>query len=143
MGGRGRPVVGKVTAPAGFGGPIDWTYSHNSLIPRESPIQKLLRLGARQGTHISRGGCTIKLEADGSFRVEDVEAGTYDLLIVVNEPPRNPFAVGLGTEVLASARREVVVRPMAGDRSDEPMDLGAIPVAALKKQEAAPAARLD
>ena len=34
MGGTGRPVVGKVTAPAGFAGPIDWTFSNNSLIPK-------------------------------------------------------------------------------------------------------------
>jgi RNA polymerase sigma factor (sigma-70 family) len=140
-GGTGRPVVGKVTAPAGFAGAIDWTYSNNSLILRETPIQKLRRSVAPKGTRRSRGGCTIKLEADGSFRAEDVEAGTYDLLIVVNEPPRDPFGVGLGHDVLATARREVVVPPMPGDRSDEPLDLGAIPVTAVKKPEAAPAAR--
>jgi len=141
MGGTGRPVVGKVTLPAGFAGPIDWTYSNNSLIPRATLIQKLIRSVARNGTRLSRGGYTIKLEADGSFRVEDVEAGTYDLLIMVNEPPRDPFGIGLGHDVLATARRDLVVPPMPGDRSDEPLDLGAIPVTAVKKSEAARAAR--
>jgi protocatechuate 3,4-dioxygenase beta subunit len=141
IGGAGRPVVGKVTLPAGFAGPIDWTYSNSSLIPRVTLIQNLMRFGARKGTRLARGGYTIKLEADGSFRVEDVEAGTYDLLIMVNEPPRDPFGVGLGHDVLATARRELVVPPIAGGRSDEPLDLGAIPVTAVKKPEAAPAAR--
>ena len=39
MGGTGRPVIGKVTTPAEIAGPIDWTYSHNNLIPKETPIQ--------------------------------------------------------------------------------------------------------
>jgi RNA polymerase sigma factor (sigma-70 family) len=141
MGGTGRPVVGKVTVSAGFAGAIDWTYSLNSLIPKETPIQMLIRSVARKRTRLARGGCTIKLEADGSFRAEDVEAGTYDLLIMVNKPPRDPFGVGLGNDVLATARREVVVPPMTGDRSDEPLDLGAIPVTAVKNPEAPPAAR--
>ena len=38
----------------------------------------------------------MKLEHDGSFRVEDVEAGTYDLLINVTEPPLDPNTVGIG-----------------------------------------------
>ena len=70
-----------------------------------------------------------------------MEAGTYDLIIMVNEPPRDPFGVGLGHDVLATARREVVVPPMPGGRSDEPLDLGAIPAEAVKKPEAAPASR--
>ena len=69
------------------------------------------------------------------FRIEDVEAGTYDLLIVVNDPPRDPFRVGLATtRVLATARRKVVVPPIPGDRSDEPLDLGAIPLVPLEKK---------
>jgi RNA polymerase sigma factor (sigma-70 family) len=131
MGGKGRPVVGKVTAPPGFAGPIDWTYSRNNLIPKVTAVQKLLQLGGRQQTGPPGTGYTIKLEADGSFRVEDVEAGTYDLLVVVNEPPRNPFGVGIGHDVIATARREVVVPSMPGGRSDEPLDLGSIPTNAI------------
>ena len=142
MGGTGRPVVGKVTAPAGLAGPIDWTFSNNKLIPKLSPIQAaLVRSGLKKASHFASGGYTVKLEADGSFRVEDVEAGTYDLIIMVNEPPRDPFKVGFGQEVLATARREVVVPPMPGGRSDEPLDFGAIPLTAVKQPKAAPAAR--
>ena len=128
MGGTGRPIVGKVTVPAEFAGPIDWTYSQNNLNPRETAAQKLIRLAVKRGHRVARGFCTVKLEADGSFRVDDVDTGTYDLFIMVNEPPRDPFGVGIGHEMLATASREVVVSPMPGGRSDEPLDLGAIPV---------------
>ena len=131
-----------MTAPAGLAGPIDWSFSSNNLIPKVSPIQAaLFRSGLKKAPHLASGGYTVKLEAGGSFRVEDVEAGAYDFLIRVNEPPRDPFNVGLGQEVLATARLEVVVPPMTGGRSDEPLDLGAIPVTAVKRPEAAPAAR--
>jgi hypothetical protein len=140
IGGTGRPVVGKVTPPAGLAGPIDWTFSMNSLIPKVTPIQALIRSGLKKAPRFAAGGATVKLEADGSFRVDDVEAGTYDLIIMVNEPPRDPFRAGIGQDVIATARREVVVPAMPGGRSDEPLDLGSIPVTAVKK-EAAPAAR--
>jgi hypothetical protein len=52
-----------------------------------------------------------------------VEAGTYDLRIVVREGR----AGLLGGEALATARREVVVPEMTGGRSDDPLDLGEIP----------------
>jgi RNA polymerase sigma factor (sigma-70 family) len=141
IGGTGRPVIGKVTAPAGLAGPIDWTFSNNSLIPKVTPIQAaLVRSGLTKAPRVAAGGATVKLEADGSFRVEDVEAGSYDLIIMVNEPPKDPFGVGIGREVIATARREVVVPAMPGGRSDEPLDLGSFPVTAVK-DEAAPAAR--
>jgi hypothetical protein len=44
-------------------------------------------------------------------------------------------------ETIATARREVVVPPMLGGRSDDPLDLGAIPVTAVTQPAAAPAAR--
>ncbi len=140
VGGTGRPVVGKVKAPAGLAGPIDWTFSSNNLIPKVPPIPAALILsGLRKAPRLAGGGYTVKLEADGSFRVEDVEAGTYDFLIVVNEPPSDPFKVGLGQEVLATARLEVVVPAMPGGRSDDPLDLGTVPVTAVKKPQSASA----
>ena len=68
-----------MTAPAGLAGPIDWTFSRNNLIPKVTPLQAaMLPFRAQEGPHLASGGYTVKLEADGSFRVEDVEAGTYD-----------------------------------------------------------------
>jgi hypothetical protein len=62
-----------------------------------------------------------------------VEAGKYDLIFMINEPPRDPHQVGLGRDLLATARREVVVPEMAGGRSDEPLDIGTITVAVAKE----------
>jgi RNA polymerase sigma factor (sigma-70 family) len=132
IGGTGRPITGKVAAPATFAGSVDWTFSQNSLIPRDTMIQKLVGSSAKKKHRLSRAGCTVKLEADGSFRVEDVEAGTYDLVILVQEPPRDPIGVGLGRNMLATARRDVVVPAIPGGRSDEPLDLGTIEVTAVK-----------
>ncbi len=142
LGGTGRPVIGKVTAPGELAGPIDWTYSHNNLIPKQTALEAMLsRAGIQKAPRLSTGGCTVKLEADGSFRADDVEAGTYDLIIVVNEPPRDPYRPGIGNDLLATARREVVVPAMSGGRSDEPIDLGAIQATAIKKPAATPASR--
>jgi RNA polymerase sigma factor (sigma-70 family) len=132
IGGTGRPIVGKVAAPAGFAGSIDWTCSQNSLVPKVTASQKLRQLGWRSEALPSGTGYTVKLEADGSLRVEDVVAGTYDLRIVVREAPRNPYGLGLGESVIATASREVVVPAMPGGRSDEPLDLGVIPVKAAE-----------
>ena len=72
------------------------------------------------------------LGRDGSFRIEDVEAGTYDLVIVVDEPPHNPQD-SPSHKALGTARREVIVPEMPGGRSDEPLDLGTIPLVPVKK----------
>jgi hypothetical protein len=141
VGGTGRPVIGKVTAPAGLAGSIDWTFSSNNLVPKVSPNEAArFRSGLEKATHLASGGYTVKLEADGSFRVEDVDAGAYEFRIMVNEPPRDPFKAGFDHAALARARLEVVVPPMPGGRSDEPLDLGAIKVTAVKQPEEAPGA---
>jgi RNA polymerase sigma factor (sigma-70 family) len=139
LGGTGRPVVGKLAAPAGFPGPIDWMFSFNHLRPTETAARKLLSVaGLSRGPRRAPGGVTVKLEADGSFRIEDVEAGTYELFFRINDPPRDPHQVGFGRDLLATARREVVVPEMPGGRSDEPLDLGSIVVEVAKKPAAAP-----
>jgi hypothetical protein len=89
-----------------------------------------------------RGGgetFTFKVEPDGSFRIEDIEADSYELQLRMNNRPVDPSEGPLGTQTIATARREVVVPPMPGGRSDEPLDLGTIPVTVVAKREAAPA----
>jgi RNA polymerase sigma factor (sigma-70 family) len=133
LGGAGRSVVGKVAAPAGSAAPIDWTFSLNTLM-RKEPTQEesLARALAGKKPSRIREGSTVKLEADGTFRIEDVEAGTYDLIFIVNRPPRDPSGMTIGNEAIATARREVIVPPMPGGRSDEPLDIGTIPAEAVK-----------
>jgi RNA polymerase sigma factor (sigma-70 family) len=142
MGGTGRPVIGRVTAPREVAGPVDWTYSRNWLNPKVTPLDAVMsRTGLKKGLRRPPGGCTVKLEADGSFRVEDVDPGTYLLSIAVNTPPRDPHRPGIGNNLLATVQREVVVPAMSSGRSDEPMDLGVIQATAMKQPDAAPASR--
>ena len=107
LGGTGRPVVGKVDLPAEFAGRGDWLYGFCYLIRKASessgrPPQPEKRPGRRAHTSF-----TFKVEPDGSFRIEDVEAGTYDLLIEVNKRPADQGGLGAG-----SARGN----PSRGDR---------------------------
>ena len=135
LGGTGRPVAGKAVLPAEFAGRDDWLYDFCYLV-RKPPSPALVG-AARAGPALAADASfTFNVEPDGSFRIEDVEAGTYDLLITVNKRPSDQG--GRGHEVLATTRREVVVPVMPDGRSDEPLNLGAIPVTAEKHSHAAP-----
>ena len=113
LGGTGRPVVGKAVLPAELAGRDDW---HLRLLLPEPQADR--RGGPGRGAGRPRAeSCVFKVEPDGSFRIEDVEAGTYEILIMVNKRPAEGRRAR--TEVLASVRREVVVprSPAAGATS--------------------------
>jgi RNA polymerase sigma factor (sigma-70 family) len=136
IGGTGRPLIGKLTAPAEIAGQLDWIQSDNSLIVKATPGNRLstaLRKLGGSGGRFARRSYSVILKADGSFRVEDVEAGSYDLIFVVDEPSRDPRGFAHNSATLGSARREVTVPEMPGGRSDEPLDLGTIPLEPIKK----------
>ncbi len=131
LGGTGRPIVGKAVVPAELAGRNDWLFSSGYLIGKASAFE------AGPGrSRPDRESYTFKVEPDGTFRIEDIAAGTYEILIILNKRPVNEG--GLGHEPLASIRREVVVPPIPGGRSDEPLDLGAIPLVAVEKPNPAP-----
>ena len=54
-------------------------------------------------------------------------------MIVVDEPVRDPQAPPTHAPI-GSARRELTVPEMPGGRSDEPLDLGAIPLVPLEEK---------
>ena len=137
LGGTGRPVVGRLTAPADFPGPISWIFSLNHLTPKETAMRgKSSHLGVAKGPQRATSGWSVALKADGSFRIEDVETGSYELSFGIYEPPRDPSRTGVVGDLIATARREVVILEMPGGRSDEPLDLGEIPLT-IKKSPAA------
>ena len=130
LGGTGRPVVGKVIAPAEIAARIDWKQGINSLIRKEPPLHAGLKPEARSAPR-SQG---VVLGTDGSFRIEDVNAGTYELVIVIDEPVRNPpepshshaDRIGpTGVDRAGDARRSI---------GDEPLDLAAIPSVPIEKK---------
>ncbi len=139
LGGTGRAVVGKAALPAELAGRKDWLYGFCYLVRKPASTEPGGAGGKTSSVGRRDASFTFKVEADGSFRIEDVEAGTYELLIKANEEP--PDHRGLGTAALATTRSEVVVPAMPGGRSDLPLDLGAVTLTAVKKREAATRAR--
>ena len=149
IGGTGRPVVGKVTAVGAIADLVDWSHSRNWLTRKQPQVEPPAGLDVEEKQkwyedwRQSPAGKAFRraqrwyaaaLEPDGSFRIEDVEAGVYDLHISVNERPLAPHTVGLGGDLLGSARREVTIPEMAGGRSEEPLDLGVVPLQPAKKR---------
>jgi thiol-disulfide isomerase/thioredoxin len=146
IGGTGRPVVGRVIAPGGA--KVDWSVGFHSLRPAQpkldipkdlSPEQKARWYeewshtpeGKAYQERSQRNYC-VKVEGDGSFRVDDVPAGEYDLNIAVNEPlPGNQC--GIGGDLLGSVTHKVNVPEMPGGRSDEPLDVGTLELAMARR----------
>jgi thiol-disulfide isomerase/thioredoxin len=67
----------------------------------------------------------LNFSQDGSFRIEDVPAGTYTLQIELHEAGGNqPF----NQPVIAGLEKQIIVPDSPGGRSDKPYDLGTLRV---------------
>ncbi len=144
VGGKGRPVVGRVEPPEGLKQPVDFTDQGNVSLESNrtnSPYPlELIRgktsleapgwgewLTAWHQTPESQtdtdGRVLIRLalDPDGSFRIDDVPPGEYRVSIRVNERDaggdRGPFG---------SLVRTITIPPIPGGRTDEPFDLGSL-----------------
>jgi peroxiredoxin len=113
IGGKGRPVVGRIVLDGTPESPIAWRTNEPVVIDaprgedgRESPS------GGRFGAN---------LDEDGRFRVEDVPAGRYTLTVPVNLPP-TPRSCGSGAAI---GRAHIAVEVPAGF-AVAPLDLGEI-----------------
>jgi hypothetical protein len=143
LGGTGRRVTGRVVAP-GVSGPIDWLRDVHRLRSKfdlppdligpkrsdfastaqfEAALQALwdrsrVFLASERGKTLRRQerSYVLRFEADGSFQVDDVPPGRYDLRIFVTQPSPQS-AAGLPSRTMASATREVVV-PEADSDAD-------------------------
>ena len=124
LGGTGRAVVGKAALPAELAGRKDWLYGFCYLVRK--PASKEPGGAGGDASSLGRRAASVifKVEADGSFRIEDVEAGTYELIIRVNEEPADHRGLGnegardgapRGDRARDTWRTE---RPSAGRRSD-------------------------
>jgi hypothetical protein len=111
LGGAGRPVVGRVSRAGGI--PENWFANGNSLIGKRPPGDR----SPRQ-YHFA-------VEPDGTFRIDDVEPGEYRLSISFSEVPGTGARIGAS---VAHAQHAFIVPEIPGGRSDEPLDLGELPV---------------
>lgn len=114
IGGKGRPVVGRIDT----GGKIkNWT-DHGSLRPK-------YRIPGEFSNYYS-----FKVESDGSFRIDDVAAGKYELDLRITDPHPNSMSVadapaGFETQI-GNVNYDFSVPEMPEGQDDEPLDLGTI-----------------
>jgi RNA polymerase sigma factor (sigma-70 family) len=140
LGGTGRAVVGKAVAP-GVTGTVDWSRVPVELRskidlgtrPRReefASVQEFIAAQERFSRAVEseqRFGAIC--ETDGSFRILDVPAGTYELEIKVRDSKLNsaaPHDFSDPTPVVASLVRDVVV---PDDQSNELLALGTLELA--------------
>jgi beta-lactamase regulating signal transducer with metallopeptidase domain len=135
LGGRGRPIIGRMVA-AGADSPVDWKNARGTLILKVPEVPRPDGQD-RAGFHVwsqteeakqwarAQRSYPVTIAADGSFRVEDIEAGTYVLTITLRIPdPAKPTGPGKIGEVT----KEFTIGEMPGGRSDTPMDLGTLTI---------------
>jgi beta-lactamase regulating signal transducer with metallopeptidase domain/peroxiredoxin len=122
IGGKGRPLVGRVTLDGPPESPVDWTQSESIMLGVAPPVRPgQARRGMIRHSSILYAST---IDKDCRFRIEDVPAGTYELELTVNGS-RDPRFSGPGREI-AYLRMPVVVPEIPGGRSNEPLDLGTI-----------------
>jgi hypothetical protein len=133
VGGTGRAVIGKVV-PDDLTRIINWRsqgFSMNSVIPKPNSSYRTaeeyrawnnspeVRAATEKQRHYA-----VTFADDGTFRVDDVPAGKYEVNFYFNEP-RNGNQNGSGSQI-GNVRHEFEISEMSGGRSDEPFDLGTL-----------------
>jgi thiol-disulfide isomerase/thioredoxin len=162
LGGMGRQVVGRLDAPAALMDRHDWLWVGEICTSEKVPPDPMpddvkkqtaeqrqrwrtefgksdagkAYLAARQKV-LDSPTYPLEVASDGSFRIEDVAAGTYDLRVrILLKEGVDPGDHTYGE--IARGEGQVVVPPMPKGRSDEPLQtppvvLRSIDVAVLGK----------
>jgi hypothetical protein len=144
LGGKGRPVTGRVVIPATTEQQITLGYGYNSL-QREPTLSATIKRLMSEGTEgaqkklaewrNSEEGRTVirrvrnygfAVNADGTFHIDDVESGTYTLTIRACKP--DPANLGDYRQTVGAVVHRFQVPEMPGGRSDEPLNLGDLPL---------------
>jgi hypothetical protein len=160
IGGKGRPVTGRLVAPPEATGKVDWAYADTRISTKLGPYPKQdlpadwkqmdtaaqlawqkawsqrPEVQAFQKAQDARRYFPVRVESDGTFRVDDVPAGTYLLTVSLQSPP-DVHPIGPGPAI-ASGRQEFTIPPMPTGRSDDPLALGDVALSPVKPA-AAPA----
>jgi len=151
IGGRGRPLIGKLIIPDAIKA-VSWKITQLGLTtagegPKTPENFKTMTDEQRkqwieQWRKSPEGNAYLEsmkhqrnyvpeLKPDGSFRIEDVEPGTYTLIFGINSPGANNLPWG---EEIARTTKTVIVAEIPGGKSDEPMDLGAVTAEVTKSK---------
>jgi beta-lactamase regulating signal transducer with metallopeptidase domain/protocatechuate 3,4-dioxygenase beta subunit len=122
VGGKGRPLVGRVALDGTPESPVDWAQSESIMLGVAPPVRPgQARRGMIRHSSILYAST---IDNDGRFHIDDVPAGAYELELTVNGS-RDPRFSGPGREI-AYLRMPVVVPDIPGGRSNEPLDLGTV-----------------
>ena len=134
VGGTGRAVVGKVV-PDDPTRIITWRSGNRSLgtlQPKAPPYktQEEYRLWSEsaevKAARENYRYYAITFANDGSFRADDIPPGKYEMRLSFNEP-RSSSSPNMGPQI-GSITREFEIPPIPGGRTDDPLDLGTLPL---------------
>ncbi len=140
LGGRGRPVAGRITVPANASSRVNLTVARGMLLaspPDEAfpegfktwdpPKQRAWSRSA-EGKALRRTHhlYDFAINADGRYRIDDVLPGNYELTVSFSNPPDFAALRPGKVQVSARAERQVTVAPIPGGSTDEPLDLGTL-----------------
>ena len=132
LGGRGRPLIGRIVV-AGADAPVDWKKEVHGTISAKLPAVKRpdtadlagflawYQTEEAKSSVRSKHDYVLNIDADGTFRVEDAELGTY--LVTITVSVADPSQPG-GRSKPQEMTQELVISEMPGGRSDTPLDIG-------------------
>ena len=153
IGGTGQPVIGQLVAPVLLGRHLDLREGWSSLHTKTPPppitpddwktmtdAQKRAWWESvadedkayRQAIE-SRVSYPFAVHADGSFRIEDVPPGDYQLEVTINAPRTGGATVF--PQPIARLEHEFTVLEIPGGRGDEPLDLGKLELEPVVEQK--------
>jgi beta-lactamase regulating signal transducer with metallopeptidase domain len=152
LGGTGRSVVGKLTPPSGLDVQVDWNFALAQLVPTlpdppPAPIPDEIRdddkartawgnewLASDEGKAWQKQQeahnaliyamhrYAASIDPDGSFRLDDIPAGEYELTVRLQAAPAG--GERFAQTVIGTLRHVFTVPKMDGGRFDQPLDLG-------------------
>jgi RNA polymerase sigma factor (sigma-70 family) len=143
LGGRGRPVVGRFALPAGVARTLELAAGEGSLngngpampqpdgfaswdIQKQYSYTRQWNLSpAGQASRRAAHAYGFSIDSDGSFRADDVLPGTYELNATLQSTLGFWGPAGKG-RIRAQCKQSVEVKPIPGDRTDQPLDVGTI-----------------
>ena len=135
IGGTGRPLTGRIVAvgvdptvtPRIQSASLALKLPDENIPSRSDSVAYSQWLESEAGVARLRAerSYLLRFEADNSFRLEDIPAGTYTLTVTVNSSGRLDPQTGMPVG-LERVTKEIVVPEMPGGSSDNPLNLGVI-----------------
>ena len=146
LGGKGRPVVGKLVPPlsadsrqvtliAAARDPFEARdFSTLSDPDRIVARHEMMRSAEYQQWQAARrNALRADVEGDGSFRIDEVSEGHYTLQATFLAKEQRAAGAAPASEQIATARAQVSVEAIPGGASDQPLDIGTIPLTVVRR----------